>query len=83
MSKRIKVSKISLEHFDMLRAAGYHIEIEQVTIKPSNPKLKYDQADAISVLTKQRKQGLDPKVTPNKPKKSLKEMLDQVHNETD
>lgn len=80
MSKRIKVSKISLEHFDMLRAAGYQIDIEQVTIKPANPKLKYAHADAISVLTKQRKQGLDPKVIPTKPI-SLEEMLDRIHNE--
>lgn len=71
MSKKIKVSKISLEHFDLLRAAGYVVEIEQLTVKPANPKLFYDQAATISVLTKQRKRGLDPKIIPSKPKPKL------------
>lgn len=82
MNKRIKVSKISLEHFDLLRAAGYQVEIEQMTIKPANPKLKYGDADAISVLTKQRKRGLDPKIVPSKPE-SLDEVLKRMHNEKD
>lgn len=80
--KKIKVSKISLKHFDLLRAAGYQVEIEQMTIKPANPRLKYDQADAISVLTKQRKRGLDPVVKPSK-LDALDEMLKELHNVED
>lgn len=71
MSKVIKVSKISLHQLDLLRAAGYVVEIEQATITPKNPRHKYDLADTISVLTRSHRQGTDkdkvkPKADPRK-----------------
>lgn len=69
MSKSIKVSKISLNSLNQLRAAGYHVEFEQVTMTPANPRHKYDLADTISVLTKAHKKGLDLKAPVIKPAK--------------
>lgn len=57
--KTLKVSKISLESLDRLRELGYDVLIEQVTIKPKNPRVIYAFEDAINVLTKKSKYKVD------------------------
>lgn len=71
MNKSIKVSKISLESLDQLRQAGYIVEIQQITVIPSNPRLDYVDAAAIRVLTKNFKRGIDkPEIKAKVTKKS-------------
>lgn len=71
--KVIKVSKISLESLNQLRAAGFHIEFEQVTLKPANPRHSYDLQPVINELTRAHKLGIEPKkiVKSNKALKGL------------
>lgn len=77
--KVIKVSKISLESLNQLRAAGFHIEFEQVTLKPANPRHSYDLQPVINELTKAHKLGIEPpKPKPIKSNKALKGLSKKV-----
>lgn len=63
MNKNIKVAKISLDVLEKLQKAGFIVEIQQITVKPANPRPKYALKDTISVLQQTYKRGLesDPK----------------------